>query len=102
MLYGLTLTRCVKRLTGILDSVRKIVWNIPEEWEIFDSYLEHIQTGKKFALFKESNLNVVGYSMPINKILDKKDILKRIHTLPEQPNYVPYVTSYYKGLKHLA
>ena len=71
-------------------------WEIPEEWIIIDAYLEHLKTGKRFAEFKHSNLNIVGYSTPIKKVLDKKNIIKRIHTLPNQPNLVPYVTSYYK------
>ena len=57
-------------------------WKIPEEWIIIDAYLEHIQTGKRFAEFKDSNLNIVGYSNPIKKILDKKNIINRIHSLP--------------------
>ena len=71
-------------------------WKIPEEWIIIDAYLEHIQTGKRFAEFKDSNLNIVGYSTPIKKVLDKKNIINKIHTLPNQPNLIPYVTSYYK------
>ena len=34
--------------------------------------------------------------MPINKIISKKDLLKHIYTQKDQPNSVPYVTSYYK------
>jgi len=71
-------------------------WKIPEEWIIIDAYLEHIQTGKRFAEFKDSNLNIVGYSTPIKKVLNKKNIINKIHTLPNQPNLIPYVTSYYK------
>ena len=40
----------------------------------------------------------MGYSRPINKILNKDQLLKRIYTLKKQPNAIPYVTSYYKKL----
>ena len=69
-------------------------WNIPNEWNIKDAYLQH-ESGKKFAEFKKKNLHLVGYSTPVNKTLNKKELLKRIFTQPDQPDVVPYVTSYY-------
>tara|TARA_A100001015_G_C14886759_1_gene670756 strand:- start:160 stop:1173 length:1014 start_codon:yes stop_codon:yes gene_type:complete len=38
----------------------------------------------------------VNYSIPINKIMDRSKLLPHIHSLPKQPNSIPYVTSYYK------
>jgi len=69
-------------------------WTIPEEWNVKDAYIEH-ESGKKFAKFKENNLNLVGYSEPVNFTLEKKELIKKIHTLKQQPNSIPYVTSYY-------
>lgn len=69
-------------------------WIIPDEWIIKDSYLKH-ESGKKFAEFKKSNLHVVNYSQPINKIFTKKEILKKIFTEKSMPDAIPYVTSYY-------
>ncbi len=70
-------------------------WEIPQEWEIDDAWIEHIDTGEKFAHFAKNNLHVVGYSEPIDLILDKKDLLRHIYTQPDLPNAIPYVTSYY-------
>ena len=70
-------------------------WRIPEEWNIYDSYIQH-KSGKKFAEFKKSNLHIVGYSQPINKWINKKELIKRIHTQKDLPDAIPYVTSYYK------
>ncbi len=70
-------------------------WEIPQEWEIDDAWIEHIDTGEKFAHFAENNLHVVGYSEPIDLILDKKDLLRHIYTQPDLPDAIPYVTSYY-------
>ena len=70
-------------------------WKIPQVWNINDAYIEH-ESGKKFAQFSKLNLHVVGYSSPINKILPKEKLLKHIYTQKDQPNSVPYVTSYYK------
>ena len=70
-------------------------WTIPKEWNINNSYLEH-ESGKKFAEFKKCNLHIVGYSKPINIKISKKKLLNHIYTQKNQPNSIPYVTSYYK------
>tara|TARA_Y100000590_G_scaffold461217_1_gene622312 strand:+ start:33911 stop:35170 length:1260 start_codon:yes stop_codon:yes gene_type:complete len=70
-------------------------WTVPKEWNIEDAYIQH-ESGKKFAEFKKCNLHVVGYSKPINKKISKKELLKHIYTQKDQPNAIPYVTSYYK------
>ena len=38
----------------------------------------------------------MGYSSPINKFLDFKDLKKNLHFIKNKPNWIPYVTSYYK------
>lgn len=70
-------------------------WEIPLEWNIKDAYIEHVSK-KKFAEFKKCNLHIVGYSKPINKVISKSELLKNIYTQKNQPNAIPYVTSYYK------
>lgn len=71
-------------------------WQIPKEWNIEDAYIEH-ESGARFAEFKKNNLHLVGYSIPINKIISKKELLKHIYTQKDQPLAIPYVTSYYKA-----
>ena len=70
-------------------------WKIPLEWNIKDAYIQH-SSKKKFAEFKKNNLHIIGYSTPVNKIIRKEELLKRIYTQKNQPNSIPYVTSYYK------
>jgi aminopeptidase-like protein len=70
-------------------------WEIPREWKIRDAYLEH-ESGKRFAEFKKNNLHVLGYSAPQDSSLEKNELLKHIYTQPDQPDLIPYVTSYYK------
>ena len=70
-------------------------WEIPKEWNIKDAYLEH-ESGKRYAEFKKCNLHIVGYSKPVNKKISKKELLNYIHTQKDQPDSIPYVTSYYK------
>ena len=72
-------------------------WTIPKEWNIYDCYLQHIDTGQYFALFSESNLHVVGYSSPVDLILDLSELLEHIYVQDDQPDVIPYVTSYYNS-----
>ncbi len=70
-------------------------WTIPLEWEIKDSYIEHLKTKKKFAKFSDSNLHIVNYSQSKNSILDLNILKKNIFTNIKRPNDIPYITSYY-------
>jgi len=70
-------------------------WNIPEEWNISDAYVLD-KNGDKIIDFKKHNLHVVGYSVPVNKFIKKKELLKNLYYLRNQPKAIPYITSYYK------
>ena len=38
----------------------------------------------------------MSYSKPVNLELSKEELLKKIHTLPNHPDWIPYRTTYYK------
>ncbi|MFN6038115.1 MAG: DUF4910 domain-containing protein [Bacteroidota bacterium] len=70
-------------------------WEIPKEWNITDAYII-TPDGKKICDFKLNNLHVLNYSSPIDRELSFVDLSRHIHTLPDLPNAIPYVTSYYE------
>ena len=79
----------------IRSGTKVLDWTVPLEWHIEDAYII-TPSGKKIADFKKNNLSVVNYSVPIDKKIDLDELKKNLHTLPDQPNAIPYVTSYYK------
>ena len=70
-------------------------WTVPKEWNIRDAYIL-TPSGEKIAQFKENNLHVLNYSIPVNKKMNFNELVEHIYTLKNQPDAIPYVTSYYK------
>ncbi len=70
-------------------------WTVPPEWNIRDAWVKD-SSGKKIIDFKVHNLHVMGYSTPIHKRCSLAELLEHVYTLPEQPDLIPYITSYYK------
>jgi len=69
-------------------------WEIPNEWNIKDAYVKD-ENGNRIIDYNKSNLHVVNYSIPFEGKLTLKELKNHLYTLPDQPNLIPYVTSYY-------
>jgi aminopeptidase-like protein len=69
-------------------------WTIPREWNIKDAYIKSAG-GEHIVDFRRSNLHVLNYSTPVHLVLPLSELKKHIFTLPDQPDLVPYRTSYY-------
>ncbi len=70
-------------------------WTIPKEWNINDGWIKN-SNGEKIIDFKENNLHIMGYSIPVHKKVSLEELKEYIYTLPNQPDLIPYITSYYK------
>ena len=83
------------KIKKIKSGTKVFDWNIPEEWNVSDAYVID-KYNNKIIDFKKNNLHLVGYSVPIKKNIKKKELFKNLYFLKNQPNAIPYITSYYK------
>lgn len=70
-------------------------WTIPPEWNIKEAWIKDSK-GNKIIDFSKNNLHILGYSEPFKGKLTFEELKPHLYTLPEQPNLIPYLTSYYK------
>lgn len=70
-------------------------WTVPDEWNVRDAWVKD-EKGNKVIDFSKNNLHLLGYSSPIKTTMSLDELQKRLFTLPEMPDAIPYVTSYYK------
>lgn len=69
-------------------------WSIPPEWTIRDAYVKNA-AGERIVDFRDSNLHVLSYSRPVHARLPLEELKQHVFTLPDQPDLIPYRTSYY-------
>jgi len=69
-------------------------WTIPHEWSIRDAFIKN-PAGERIVDFQSNNLHVLNYSKPVREQLPLEELKKHLFTLPDQPDLIPYRTSYY-------
>lgn len=70
-------------------------WKVPREWKVKSAYIIR-PDGQKICDFSSNNLHLLNYSAPFRGELTLEELKPNLYTLPEQPDAIPYVTSYYQ------
>lgn len=71
-------------------------WVVPSEWNVKEAWIKD-SAGNKIVDFNELNLHLLGYSIPFKGKLSLNELKPHLFSIPEMPESVPYLTSYYQS-----
>jgi aminopeptidase-like protein len=69
-------------------------WTVPKEWVVREAYLVGPE-GDRVIDVADHTLHLLNYSVPFRGKLSRSALDEHLYSLPEQPDAIPYVTSYY-------
>jgi aminopeptidase-like protein len=69
-------------------------WIIPNEWNLNDAYIADLH-GRRIIDIKNSNLHVMSYSWPVDRVMSWEELDRHLISLPDMPDAIPFCTSYF-------
>lgn len=71
-------------------------WTVPKEWSLKRAQLWSLDDNTLVLDSKKNSLHVLNFSEPFSGVVDLEELNSHLYSLPERPNTIPYVTSYYE------
>jgi aminopeptidase-like protein len=87
-------TRTPLDIRSVSTGSTALDWTVPKEWNVREAWIATMD-GRRIVDFARSNLHLVQYSAPVDRIISLEELRPHLHTLPETPDWVPYRTAYY-------
>ena len=69
-------------------------WTVPREWNVRAAWIDG-PDGERVLDLADSPLHVLGYSVPVDEIVRLVELREHVFTHLEDPDLVPYRTSYW-------
>jgi aminopeptidase-like protein len=67
---------------------------VPKEWLLNEAYIE--KDGRRIVDAANNNLHIIGYSAPVDAVMDLADLQPHLHSVEASPDAIPYINSYYR------
>jgi aminopeptidase-like protein len=81
-------------ITEVPTGTRVFDWTVPKEWNVDEAWIAD-PDGNRVVDFADSSLHLLGYSVPVRERLSLTELKERVFTHPDNPDWIPYRTSYY-------
>jgi aminopeptidase-like protein len=92
---GMIQNRISLRLFEVPTGTAVFDWTVPKEWNIRDAFIKN-RHGNRVVDFQACNLHVLNYSRPVRAKMSLNQLKPHLFTIPSNPDWIPYRTSYYK------
>ncbi len=80
--------RAVPTGTPVLD------WTVPREWTPRAAWIRRLN-GETVVDYARHSLHLLQYSRAVDRAVPTEELQRHLHSLPEQPDLIPYRTAYY-------
>jgi len=70
-------------------------WTVPDEWNCRRAWIKDPQ-GQVVVDTADSNLHIMGYSLPLHEKMPLSRLQEHLYSLPEHEDLIPWKTSYYR------
>ncbi len=75
--------------TPVLD------WTVPREWNVREAWIAG-PSGRRVVDLADHALHLMVHSVPVRARMTLEELRPHLHSLPDQPDLIPYKTSYYQ------